>query len=267
LIAFLEGDIAEMQRQLVWASGQPGAEDQLLSLQSDTEAFAGQFARARRLSQSAFESAQRNGLQEAAAGALLDAALREAEVGNPTGVREDVRLALSLASSRDLNTIAALSLACAGDTNRSQTIANDLGRNSPLNAVLNNYWLPTIRATIELDRNRGQQALELLKSASAYEVGREGSLYPVYVRGEAYLKVGDGEKAAAEFQKIIDRRTVVANSVLGALAHLQLGRAYVISGDSARAKATYKDFLTLWKDADPDIPILKQAKAEYARLQ
>jgi eukaryotic-like serine/threonine-protein kinase len=135
-----------------------------------------------------------------------------------------------------------------------------------LNEVLNNYWLPTIRATIELDHDRGQQALELLK-ASAYEVGKVGSLYPVYVRGEAYLKVRDGEKAAAEFQKIIEHRTVMTNSVLGALAHLQLARAYVISGDNARAKAAYKDFLTLWKDADPDIPILKQAKAEYAKLQ
>jgi pentatricopeptide repeat protein len=175
LIAFLEGDIAEMQRQLVWAGGQPGAEDQLLSLQSDTEAFGGHFARARRLSQSASDSAQRNELREAAAGALLNAALREAEVGNPTRVREDVRLALSLASSRDLETIAALGLACAGDTNSSQTIANDLGKNSPLNAVLNNYWLPTIRATIELDHDRNQQALELLKAASAYEVGRVGT--------------------------------------------------------------------------------------------
>jgi tetratricopeptide (TPR) repeat protein len=267
LIAFLEGDIAEMQRQLVWAGGQPGAEDQLLSLQSDTEAFAGHFARARRLSQSASDSAQRNGLREAAAGALLNAALREAEVGNPTRVREDVMLALSLASSRDLETKTALGLACAGDTNRSQTIANDLGKNSPLNAVLNNYWLPTIRAAIELNHDRGQQALELLKAASAYEVGSVGSLYPVYVRGEAYLKIRDGEKAAAEFQKIIEHRTVVTNSVLGALAHLQLGRAYVISGNSTRAKAAYQDFLTLWKDADPDIPILMQAKAEYAKLQ
>ncbi|HLW81143.1 MAG TPA: protein kinase [Candidatus Acidoferrales bacterium] len=266
LIAFLEGDSLEMQRQMVWAGGRPGAEDQLLSLQSDTEAFAGHFARARELSQSAFDSARRNGLREAAAGALLNAAVREAQVGNPTGVGEDVRLALGLASSRDLKTIAALALACAGDTSRSLAIANDLRKNSPLNAVLNNYWLPTIRASIELDHDRAQQALELLKAASPYELGRAGSLYPVYVRGEAYLRVRDGQKAATEFQKIIEHRTVVTNSVVGALAYLQLGRAYALAHDTAKAKASYQEFLTLWKDADPDIPILKQAKAEYAKL-
>jgi eukaryotic-like serine/threonine-protein kinase len=267
LVAFLEGDIAEMQQQVAWATGQPGAEDQLLSLQSDTEAYAGRFARAQSLSQSAFDSAERYGLHEVAAGWRLNTGLRNAEVGQSSKAREDVASALSLASNRDLQTVAALTLARAGESSRSRAIVDDLGRRAPLNAVLNRYWLPTIRALIELNHDRGQQALELLRSASAYELGGIGSLYPVYVRGEAYLKVRDGQQAATEFQKIIDHRCVVTNSVLGVLAHLQLGRAYAMSGDVAKAKAAYKDFLTLWKDADPDIPILKQAKAEYAKLQ
>jgi len=131
--------------------------------------------------------------------------------------------------------------------------------------MLNGYWIPPVHAVIELNRDRAQQALEVLKPSSAYEFGPY-SLPLVYVRGEAYLKAGNGPQAAAEFQNIIDHRAVVANDVLGALAHLQLGRAYALSGDSTRAKAAYRDFLTLWKNADPEIPVLKQAKAEYTKL-
>jgi len=135
-----------------------------------------------------------------------------------------------------------------------------------LNELLNRYSIPPVLAVLELNRDRTQQALELLKPSSGYEFGPYSPAL-VYVRGEAYLKAGDGQDAAAEFQKIIDHRTVVANDLLGALAHLQLGRAYVMQGDAGKARAAYRQFLTLWKDADPDIPILKQAKAEYAKLQ
>jgi eukaryotic-like serine/threonine-protein kinase len=267
LVAFLEGDAAEMQRQVGWATGKPGAEDTLASTDSDTWAYGGSLGKAWELSQRAADAAQRNGLNVVAAGWLLSAALREAYVGNSAKATEHVATALKIASSPGLETIAALTLAHAGDTNRAETMANNVSRASPLNAVLNGYFLPTIRATIELNRNRGQEALESLRLASEYELGRVGSLYPVYVRGEAYLRLRDGRHGAEEFQKIIDHRPIVANSVLGVLAHLQLGRAFAMQGDSAKARSAYSDFFTLWKDADPDILILQQAKAEYARLQ
>ncbi|HEY4905177.1 MAG TPA: protein kinase [Candidatus Sulfotelmatobacter sp.] len=265
-VAFLEGDTGEMQRQVAWGTGQPGGEDQLLSLQSDTEAYAGRFGRAQSLSQSAFDSAQRYGLHEVAAGWLLHAAHVRAEVGEYASAGEDVASVLRVASNLSLQTTAAMTLALAGESSRAQAIADDVGKKAPLNGELNKYWLPVIRAEIELNRDRGQQALELLKPASGYEFSLL-SLYPVYVRGKAYLKVRDEQQAAAEFQKIIDHRSIVTNDILGALAHLQLGRAYAMAGDAAKAKAAYQDFLALWKDADPDIPILKQAKTEYAKLQ
>ncbi len=265
-VAFLEGDTGEMQRQVAWGTGQPGGEDQLLSLQSDTEAYADRFGRAQSLSQSAFDSAQRYGLHEVAAGWLLHAAHLRAEVGEYASVGEDVASALRVASNLDLQTTAAMTLALAGESNRAQAIADDVGKKAPLNGELKKYWVPVIRAEIELNRDRGPQALEVLKTASGYEFGLF-SLYPVYVRGRAYLNVRDGQQAAAEFQKILDHRSIVTNDILGALSHLQLGRAYAMAGDTAKAKAAYQDFLTLWKGADPDIPILKQAKAEYAKLQ
>ena len=145
-------------------------------------------------------------------------------------------------------------------------MADDLVKHRPSDTFANYYYVPTIRASIALNHDRGQEALEFLKSASAYELSRQNALYPIYVRGEAFLKSGDGPGAVSEFQKMLDHRGVVANFVTGALVHLQLGRAYAMMGDKAKAKAAYQDFLTLWKDADPDIPIYKQAKAEYAKL-
>jgi hypothetical protein len=153
-------------------------------------------------------------------------------------------------------------------------MADELSRRAPLSTALNGFWLPTIRATIELNRKHVSKALELLQTALGYELGVPfpqpqvgGSLYPAYVRGEAYLRAGQGQLAAAEFQKLIDHRGIVLNFVLGALTHLQLGRAKAMSGDKQGARSTYQDFFALWKDADPDIPILKEAKAEYAKLQ
>jgi eukaryotic-like serine/threonine-protein kinase len=150
-------------------------------------------------------------------------------------------------------------------------MAEDLNKRSPLDTALNAYWLPTIRAVVELNRKDSQKALELLQAASAYELGSfpplSATLYPIYIRGEAYLQARRSHEAEAEFQKIIDHRYVVVNFILGALAHLQLGRAKAMSGDKGGARKAYQDFLTLWKDANPDIPILKQAKAEYAKLQ
>jgi serine/threonine protein kinase/tetratricopeptide (TPR) repeat protein len=266
MVAFLEGDATEMQQQVAWATGKAGGEDQLLSIQSDSEAYAGHFARAQSLSQSAFDSAQKNGLHETAAYWLLNAALRKVEVGEYASAKENVASALGMGSNTTLQSLAAMTLARAGESNRSQAITGDIRKKEPLNEMLNGYWMPPVHAVIELNRDRAQQALELLKPSSGYEFGPY-SLPLVYVRGEAYLKARNGKQAAAEFQNIIDHRAVVTNDVLGALAHLQLGRAYAVYGDTAKSKAAYQDFLTLWKDADPEIPILKQAKAEYAKLQ
>jgi len=163
-----------------------------------------------------------------------------------------------------------MTLARTGDAARAKTIADQLEKSEATNTVLKLYWIPTIRAAIELNGGNASQALIDLEAAAPYDLGGPpplGNLYPAYVRGQADLAVHNGPAAAGEFQKILDHRGIVQNFPLGALAHLQLGRAYVMSGDSAKARAAYQDFFNLWKDADPDIPILKEAKAEYAKLQ
>jgi len=265
MVAFLEADSAEMQRQVAWATGQPSGEDQLLSMHSDTEAYAGHFRRAQSLSEAALESAQKNGLRETAAYWRLNAVLRRTEAGEYADARDTVASALSMSSSSNLLSVAAMALARAGENDRAKAIADEIRKREPLNETLNRYSMPPVLAVIELNRDRTQQALELLNPSSGYEFGPY-TLPLVYVRGEAYLKAGDGQHAVAEFQKIIDHRTVVANDLLGSLAHLQLGRSYVMQSDAGKAKTAYQAFLTLWKDADPDLPLLKQAKAEYAKL-
>jgi predicted Zn-dependent protease len=168
----------------------------------------------------------------------------------------------------------ALALAYAGDANRAQALADDLGKRFPEDTIVQVNYLPTLRAKLALLHANPQEALVILGAASPYELGLPSlnyynwpNLYPVYVRGEAYLAAHQGGQAAVEFQKILDHRGIVLNEPIGALAHLQLGRAYAMQGDTAKSRAAYQDFLTLWKDADPDIPILKEAKAEFARLQ
>jgi len=266
MVAFLEGDTAEMQRQVAWGTGKPGGEDELLATQSDTEAHMGHFVRAQSLSEAAFQSAQKNGLHETAAYWRLNAVLRRTEVGDYADAKDVVESMLPMTSNSTMLSVAAMALARAGESNRAQAIVDNMRKKDPVNELLNQYLVPPVLAVIELNRDRPQQALELLKPSSGYDFGPY-SLPLVYVRGEAYLQLGDGQHAAAEFQNIIDHRTVVTNDLLGALAHLQLGRAYVMRNDVGKAKAAYRDFLTLWKDADPDIPILKQAKAEYSKLQ
>jgi eukaryotic-like serine/threonine-protein kinase len=272
-VAFLDGDTVEMQRQLAWGMGKEG-EDIFLSAHSDTEAYAGHFVKARGLSRHAAIAAERTGQKETTALWRLNEALREAEIGNREQARKQITAIPNSASTRNLRISAAFALARAGDTVRAQTMADTLNREAPLDTMLIGYSLPTIRAAIELNRNHFASAVELLQTASPYELGNppsspqpSGTLYPIYVRGEAFLKAGQSEQAAAEFQKIIDHRGIVQNFILGALAHLQLGRAKAIGGDKENARKSYQEFLTLWKDADSDIPILKQAKAEYAKLQ
>jgi len=271
-LAFLRGDAAQMVQQLAWGAGKPGVEDLLLSAQSDTEAYYGRLTKARDYSRRAVDSAVRADSKETAALWQVNAAVREAEFGNVAAAKQDVGAALALAPGRDVKVLSALALARVGDVARAKAMVEQLENSDPLNTVLKLYWLPTLKAAIELHGGNSAQALLSVEAAAPYELGgpppiQEGTLYPAYLRGEAYLAAHNSGAAATEFQKFIDHRGIVINFPLGALAHLGLARAYALSGDTAKAKTAYQDFLTLWKEADPDIPILKEAKAEYAKLQ
>ena len=272
LMAFLRGDQDAMQRELVWATGRSGEEDWLLSAQSDTEAYFGRLASARELSQRAVESARRADSEETAALWQANAALREAEFGNAMAARHNAMTALSLAPGRDVTTMAALALVRAGDVAQAQRLANGLDRDFPQNTIVQVYWLPAIRAAIELAAKNSAKALELLKTAAPYELGQSqpffvGMMYPAYLRGQAYLHARNGKEAAAEFQRIISHRGIVLNFPLAAVAHLGLARAHALEGDTANARVAYEDFLKLWKDADSNIPLLREARTEYGRLQ
>jgi serine/threonine protein kinase/Flp pilus assembly protein TadD len=271
-LAFLLGDQGEMDRQVAWAAGKAGGEDLLLSIESDTEAYYGRNGKARDLSRRAVDLSTRNDQKETAALWQMEASLREAELGNTSAARQQANAALALASAHDTQILGALAFARAGDSVEAVKMADDLAKQHREDTLVNAYWLPSIRATIELSRNNADKAIEILRAAGPFELGSPTSpvvgamLYPIYVRGQAYLKLRQGKEAAAEFQKIIDHRNIVMNFITGALAHLGLARAYALQGDTAKARTAYQDFLTLWKDADPDIPILKQAKAENAKL-
>jgi len=269
-IEFLRGDTAGMNREVAWSAGRPGEEDAMLSIQSDTEAYYGRLTRARDFSRRAVDAAVRADSKETAAIWQANAALREAEFGNTPAAKQKVDAALALAPGRDVKVLAALTLARAGDSARAKATVGQLEKSDATNTMLKLYWFPTIDAAIELNTGNTSEALISLEAAAPYELGGPtpfGNLYPVYVRGLAYLAQHNGSAAAAEFQKFLDHPGIVQNFPLSALAHLQLGRAYELSGDTPKAKTAYQDFFTLWKNADPDIPILKEAKAEYAKLQ
>ena len=258
-----------MEQQVAWGAGKPGDEERLLSMQSDTEAYYGWMNKARDLSRRAVDSAVRADSNEAAAFWQVNAALREAELGNAALARQGVTAALALSRGRDVNVVAALTLARIGDVPQAKALVVELEKNYPLNTMLKLYGLPTINAAIALNTGNSSQTIVDLEAAAPYELGSAAInyLYPAYLRGQAYLLAHNGPAAAAEFQKLLDHRGIVVNFVTGSLAHLQIGRAYAMAGDTAKAKAPYQNFLSLWKDADPDIPILKRAKAEYAKLQ
>jgi eukaryotic-like serine/threonine-protein kinase len=270
-LAFLRGDTAQMAQSLSLAMGKPGSEDLLLATQADTEGWYGRLRSAHELTQRAMDSAQHNDAKESAAAYRVAAALREVESGNPKQARAEANAALKLAPNRDVRAIAALALARAGDTAGAEKLATELDKTFPLDTLVQRYWLPTIRAGVALERKDPKRAIELLKVAITIELGEITQftifLCPVYLRGEAYLMLHDGKAAATEFQKFIDHRGVVMNFPWGALARLGLARAYAMQGDTVKAKAAYQDFLTLWKDADPNIPILTAAKSEYAKLR
>ncbi|MGA7048153.1 MAG: hypothetical protein WBY98_17955, partial [Candidatus Sulfotelmatobacter sp.] len=240
-------------------------------MQSDTEAYYGRMGKARDFSRRSVDSAVRADSKETAAFWEINAALREAELGNAALARQGVARALALSPGRDVKVLAALTLARTSDAARAKPLVEELARTYSTNTLIKIYWLPTINGAIEVGKNNSSQALVDLEPAVPYELGWAGSfinyLYPAYVRGQVQLMAHNGAAAALEFQKLLDQRGIVTNFVTGSLAHLQIGRAYAMQGDTAKAKVAYKDFLTLWRDADPDIPILKEAKAEYAKLQ
>jgi eukaryotic-like serine/threonine-protein kinase len=275
-IAFLQQDPVQMDQQMRTAIERSGGswEDDnfLLLVQSYTEAYEGRLARARDISHRAVEAALRASARETAAELEADAALWEAEFGERQRARANADAAMGMAANQWVEAEAALALARADESVRAEKLVTQLNKSFPMVTALQGYWLPTIRGTIELKQDNAPKAIEVLQRATPYELAAAGPfelgmMYPVYIRGEAYLMARQGKEAAAEFQKFLDHPGVVLNFPLGALARLGLARAYALQGDTAKARAAYQDVLTLWKDADPDIPILREAKAEYAKLK
>jgi len=282
-LAFLRGDSQSRAEQVAWFNANPEYENYGLSLEADTAAYAGHLGKARELTKRALDSAIRADSREGGAIQQAIAAQRELAYGNATAGRQSAVAAWKLApTSQGVESESALAFAMAGDTARAESLAQDLAKRFPLDTQMQSVWLPAIRAQLALDRRNPALALNTLQP-SPVELGQIGftlnlsCLYPVYIRGEAYLAAGQGAPAAAEFQKILDHSGIVWNCWTGALAHLGVARANALlaktsqgaDADAARVRAlaAYKDFLTLWKDADPDIPVLNQAKAEYAKLQ
>ena len=276
-LGFLQNDPAEMAKQVNWAKDQPGIEDALIAAEADVAAFYGQLSKAREFSRQAVASALKEGEKETASGYEADAALREALFGNPVEARQRASAALALASARDVEYGIALASALTDTSKNSQAQItkhmDDLARRFPEDTVVQFNYLPTVNAILQINSGNPARAIEILEAARPYELGSPSnismslSMYPVYVRGLAYLSAKQGTQAIAEFQKILTHRGIVQTEPIGSLAQLALARAYTRQGDTVNAKVAYRDFLALWKDADHDIPILKQAKAEYAKLE
>jgi eukaryotic-like serine/threonine-protein kinase len=270
-IAFLEQDPKEMSQQEAWFADKSEVENEMLGLEAETEAYSGHLHKARELSRRAVDSAVRADNKEAAAVWRLFAAFREELFGEPD--MHGQAAAIVGAGSQDALTFGAVVLAKSGEVERAETMAQELQKRFPHNTIVQSYWLPAIYAQIALTKKQPRQAVSSLQAALPMELGEPLSvqapvcLYATYLRGEAYLAAGDGNGAAQEFRKLIDHRGITWSCVTGAVAQLELGRAYALSGDKTKAQLAYQDFLTLWKDADRDIPILKRAETEYAKLQ
>jgi eukaryotic-like serine/threonine-protein kinase len=273
-LAFAQDDTAGMVQHVAKLESLPRWGHQVLSMEGDTVAYSGHLKDARELTRRAMDNAQRAGEKDAPSLYSGTSALREAWFGNTGEARQRATLALKLSSSRDLQYFAALAFAYTRDDARAKALADDLDKNFPEDTIVQFNYLPTIRGKLALNKGDASGAIEALGPAAPYELGATRTtdidwtaMFPVFVRGEAYQAARQGNNAAAEFQKILDHRGLVLNQPIGALAHLGLGRAYVLQGDIPRARVAYQDFLTLWKDADSDVPILKQAQAEYSKLK
>ena len=272
-VAFVRGDTAEMEKLMAWSVGKAEGEDNFLAAKSDAEAYHGHLRKAREFSEQAVNSALRNDEKEVAAQWRMDGALHEAEFGNFAAAKRNTAAARALTTSHDTEILAALALARAGEPEEAENLAADLQKRYPLDTLINDYWVPVIRASEELSRNHTEQAMAALQLTAPYELaspvtwsGLGGPFYPAYLRGAADLAMHRGAEAAVEYQKIVDHPGFMLACPLGALARLGLARAYVTSGDEAKARAAYQEFFGLWKDGDSDIPILIEAKAEFAKL-
>jgi serine/threonine protein kinase/Flp pilus assembly protein TadD len=267
-IDFLQHDAAGMEREAAALLGKPGFEDLMLDTESDAASYGGQFAKARELMRRASDSAQRADEKEVAAAYEAEGAAREALVGNLGPAKQQAQAALALSEGKDVEAVSAIALGLAGDSPQATRLAADLAKRFPEDTFVQFEYLPMIHAAVALQSGSATKALEALALAAPYELGSIGglTLFPVYLRGQAYLAARQGSAAAAEFQKIVDHPGIRPTFAEHSMSKLGLGRAYAMTGDAAKARAAYQDFFALWKDADPDIPILKQAKAEYAKL-
>jgi tetratricopeptide (TPR) repeat protein/predicted Ser/Thr protein kinase len=274
-LAFFKSDQAGMEREIARARGVRGLEDWMSHNQALVLARFGRMRQARTMWERAIALAEQAGERERVAIYETAEAVCEAHFGNMAAAKSRAEAALQLAKGRDVEYGTGFALALAGDSSGFQKLGSDLEKRFPEDTPVQFEYIPTLRALFALAHHAPLDAVERLQTALPYDFAlpgtaffaKFGGLYPAYVRGEAYLAAGKGREAAAEFQKVLDRRGIVFADPIGALAHVQLGRAYHLLGDEVKAKASYQDFLTLWRDADRDIPILKQAKAEYARLQ
>jgi eukaryotic-like serine/threonine-protein kinase len=274
-IAFLKGDQLGMERATAAGQARSELDSEIPYYESFTLAYHGRLQQARAESQRALDFAQQSGQREKAAGFEAGAALREAFFQNAPAAKRSAAAALALSKDREAEYGAAFALALAGDSSTSQTLVDDMEKRFAEDTCVRSIYVPEVRAVLALNHNDPAKAIELLQVAAPFDLGTPrssfhaiyGVLYPIYVRGEAYLALHQATQAAAEFQKILDHPGIAASDPVGALARLQIGRAYAMSGDTVKAKAAYQDFLTLWKDADANIPVLQQAKTEYMKLQ
>ena len=274
-VACLKGDTAGMDRAVALANGKPGVKDWMLHSQALVAALSGRLQAARTMSRDAQDLARQAGQKETAATYEAGQAVWEGLYGNTLAARRSAMAALELSHGRDVEYGAAFALALAGDWPRSQSLAGDLAKRFPEDTSVQFNYLPALRALFALSHHDARKALEVLQVVVPYELAVPaidfneffGGLYPVYVRGQAYLAANQSSEAALEFQKILDHRGIVAGDPISAVARLQLGRAYARAGDQTKAKSAYQDLMMVWKDADPDIPLLKEAKSEYAKLE
>ena len=271
VVAFLQNDAAGMEQQAAATRGIPGVEDQMLFLESETAACGGQFGKARDLARQAAESARRAQEKETAAEYQGHSSLREALVGETALAKEDAQSALAEIKGKHGEGFSAIAFALGGDVANANRSIDDLTERFPQDTVVQTQYLPMARSALDLNSGNAAAALDALSAAAPYELGHTNAdftfaLYPIYFRGQAYLAANNGASAAGEFQRILDHANIVGNEPIGALAHLGLARAYSLSGSTAKAKTAYQDFFTFWKDANSDIPLLIQAKAEYAKL-
>ena len=263
--AFLQHNSAGMEKQTSWASGEPGVEDAFLGDQADYLATTGQLAQARELTERATAAARQAGEKETAASYEVEEAQREAEFGDDAEAKRSAERALALSKDRDTVYGAGLALALAGGVDRALALANKLDKDFDEDTVVQSIYLPTIRGAVAVWQHDAGRAVQTLERARTYEAGVAAALIPAYIRGVAYLDAKDGEKAAIEFQKVIDHPGVVMIEPIGPLARLELGRSWLLAGKTTQAKAAYEDFLDRWKNADGNIPILRTARAEYAQ--